>query len=127
MLVSASKTSFSCDTCQMTERADVCLSETSPWRFHKQSDCSFAIRYDIIEMVVAPSDLGWPVRRPRRLTCLVLRDKWVSVAKADEFAELFHASCSMLGCDLFAYGALEDARVQADYKEQLFRTLGCQT
>ena len=72
---------------------------------------------------MAPDDIGWSIRRSRRLTCLTLRDKWVCEATPQEFAEFFHASCRTLGCDLFAYGALDDARVQADYRDELAKTL----
>ena len=80
-------------------------------------------RYDVIEMKLAPNDLGWPARRPRRWTALVHR-RWVCHATSDEFAERFCASAQMLGSDLFAFGSADDPTVQKDYREVLLKKLG---
>ncbi|CAE7289224.1 unnamed protein product [Symbiodinium microadriaticum] len=77
--------------------------------------------YELISFVVSPNDIGWPIRRPRRLSALVLRSKWLCSATPEEFAENFCASCRMLGSDLFAYGSVDDDVVQGHYKRELFR------
>ena len=44
--------------------------------------------------------MGWPIRRPRRLTAMVRKDKWCCSASQEEFLSFFGREPSLTGSDL---------------------------
>ncbi|CAE7297566.1 unnamed protein product [Symbiodinium sp. CCMP2592] len=80
---------------------------------------AFSDMYDIFEFTLSPPiHVGWPIRRPRRLTAMVRKDKWCCSANQAEFLSLFGREPSLTGSDLLC---ADDETVQEYMCEKLKR------